>query len=133
MAFWEMLQSIMGYGYPPCGQTDGWMEGQTLVKTLPSLVLRTRAVIIQLQTKSNTVQYNAGEHSCLNNDLLTSRFVGTQCQHSIFIPLPDKALVFHRRHKGQWKAMQYYAKDCSLFNLPGDGTVTTFDGAACLE
>ena len=23
---------------PPCGQTDGWMEGQTLVKTLPSLV-----------------------------------------------------------------------------------------------
>ena len=30
---------------PPCGQTDGWMEGQTLVKTLPSLVLRTRAVI----------------------------------------------------------------------------------------
>ena len=30
---------------PPCGQTDGRMEGQTLVKTLPSLVLRTRAVI----------------------------------------------------------------------------------------
>ena len=30
---------------PPCGQTDGWMEGQTRVKTLPSLVLRTRAVI----------------------------------------------------------------------------------------
>ena len=29
---------------PPCGQTDGWMEGQTLIKTLPSLVLRTRAV-----------------------------------------------------------------------------------------
>ena len=27
-----MLQSIMGYGYPPCGQT----EGQTRVKTLPS-------------------------------------------------------------------------------------------------
>ena len=22
MAFWEMLQGIMGYGYPPCGQTD---------------------------------------------------------------------------------------------------------------
>ena len=33
-------------GTPPCGQTDGWMEGQTLVKTLPSLVLRTRAVKI---------------------------------------------------------------------------------------
>ena len=29
---------------PPCGQTDGWMEGQTRVKTIPSLVLRTRAV-----------------------------------------------------------------------------------------
>ena len=43
MAFWEMLQSIMGYGYPPCGQT----EGQTRVKTLPSLVLRTRAVKIK--------------------------------------------------------------------------------------
>ena len=41
MAFWEMLQSIMGHGYPPtCGQTDwwmdGWMDGQTRVKTLPS-------------------------------------------------------------------------------------------------
>ena len=32
---------------PPCGQTDRWMEGQTLVKTLPSLVLRTRAVITE--------------------------------------------------------------------------------------
>ena len=29
--------------------------------------------------------------------------------------------------------MQYYAKDCSLFNLPGDGIVATFDAAACLE
>ena len=29
-ALWDM-------GTPPCGQTDGWMEGQTLVKTLPSL------------------------------------------------------------------------------------------------
>ena len=38
MAFWEMLQSIMGYGYPlPVDrQIDGWMEGQTRVKTLPS-------------------------------------------------------------------------------------------------
>ena len=37
MAFWEMLQSIMGYGYPPVDrQIDGWMEGQTHVKTLPS-------------------------------------------------------------------------------------------------
>ena len=47
-----LLHGILGnvakhYGIwvPPCGQTDGWMEGQTLVKTLPSLVLRTRAVI----------------------------------------------------------------------------------------
>ena len=34
MAFWEMLQSIMGYGYPP--PVDRQMEGQTRVKTLPS-------------------------------------------------------------------------------------------------
>ena len=45
MAFWEMLQSIMGYGYPPLW-TDRLMDGQTRVKTLPSLVLRTRAVNI---------------------------------------------------------------------------------------
>ena len=32
MEFWVMLQSIMGYGYPPRGQT----ERQTRVKTLPS-------------------------------------------------------------------------------------------------
>ena len=37
MAFWEMLQSIMGYGYPPPPLwTDRLMEGQTRVKTLPS-------------------------------------------------------------------------------------------------
>ena len=37
MAFWEMLQSIMGYGYPPPvdRQIDGWIKGQTRVKTLP--------------------------------------------------------------------------------------------------
>ena len=28
MAFWEMLQSIMGYGYPPLW-TDRWMDGRT--------------------------------------------------------------------------------------------------------
>ena len=43
MAFWEMLQSIMGYGYPRLW-TDRLMDGQTHVKTLPSLILRTRAV-----------------------------------------------------------------------------------------
>ena len=41
MAFWEMLQGIMGYGYPPPPprvdrQIDGCMEGQTRVKILPS-------------------------------------------------------------------------------------------------
>ena len=37
MAFWEMLQSIMGYGYhPPPPPVDRQMEGQTHVKTLPS-------------------------------------------------------------------------------------------------
>ena len=49
MAFWEMLQSIMGYGYPPLW-TDRLMDGQTRVKTLPSLVLRTRAVISRPET-----------------------------------------------------------------------------------
>ena len=34
MAFWEMLQSIMGYGYPP--PVDRQIDGQTRVKTLPS-------------------------------------------------------------------------------------------------
>ena len=33
MAFWEMLQSIMGYRYPPPPpvdrQIDGWMDGRT--------------------------------------------------------------------------------------------------------
>ena len=43
MAFWEMLQSIMGYGYPPLW-TDRIMDGQTRVKTLPSPILRMRAV-----------------------------------------------------------------------------------------
>ena len=41
MAFWEMLQSIMGYGYPPCGQTDRHVSKHNL-----PVVLRTRAVII---------------------------------------------------------------------------------------
>ena len=26
----------LGYPPPQCGQTDGWMDGQTRVKTLPS-------------------------------------------------------------------------------------------------
>ena len=44
MAFWEMLQSIMGYGCPPCGQTDGWKDRRVSKHYLP-VVLRTRAVI----------------------------------------------------------------------------------------
>ena len=36
MAFWEMLQSIMGYGNPPPMWTDRIMDGRTRVKTLPS-------------------------------------------------------------------------------------------------
>ena len=45
MAFWEMLQSIMGYGYPPCGQTDSWKDRRMSKHYLP-VVLRTRAVKI---------------------------------------------------------------------------------------
>ena len=40
-ALWDM-----GTPPPVDRQIDGWMEGQTRVKTLPSVVLRTRAVII---------------------------------------------------------------------------------------
>ena len=45
MAFWEMLQSIMGYGYPPPvdRQMDGWKD-RRLSKHY--LLLRTRAVIM---------------------------------------------------------------------------------------
>ena len=46
---------------PPCGQTDGWMEGQTRVKTLPSLVLRTRAVMISnLNGRNSETLVNVG-------------------------------------------------------------------------
>ena len=37
MAFWEMLQSIMGYGYPPCGQTNTCENS-----TFPSYYVRGR-------------------------------------------------------------------------------------------
>ena len=43
MAFWVMLQSIMGYGYPPCRQTDRHVSKHYL-----PIVLRTRAVNIYL-------------------------------------------------------------------------------------
>ena len=36
MAFWVMLQSIMGYGHPPPPPVNRQMGGQTRVKTLPS-------------------------------------------------------------------------------------------------
>ena len=42
MAFWEMLQSIMGYGYPPCGQTDWWMDRRVSKHYLPSYYVRGR-------------------------------------------------------------------------------------------
>ena len=42
MAFWEMLQSIMGYGYPPLW-TDRWKDRRVSKHYLP-VVLRTRAV-----------------------------------------------------------------------------------------
>ena len=42
MAFWEMLQSIMGYGYPPPG-----VDRQTKWNYYLPVVLRTRAVITE--------------------------------------------------------------------------------------
>ena len=45
MEFWVMLQSIMGYGYPPVDrQIDGWKDRRVSKHYLP-VVLRTRAVI----------------------------------------------------------------------------------------
>ena len=42
MAFWVMLQSIMGYGYPPrYGQTDGWTDTCQNI-TFPSYYVRGR-------------------------------------------------------------------------------------------
>ena len=41
MAFWVMLQSIMGYGYPPCGQTDGRTDACQNI-TFPSYYVRER-------------------------------------------------------------------------------------------
>ena len=49
MAFWEMLQSIMGYGYPPLW-TDRWKDRRMSKHYLP-IVLRTRAVINLIQNK----------------------------------------------------------------------------------
>ena len=47
MEFWVMLQSIMGYGYPPVDrQIDGWMDRHVSKHYLP-VVLRTWAVIIR--------------------------------------------------------------------------------------
>ena len=45
MAFWEMLQSIMGYGYPPPLWTDRWKDRRVSKHYLP-VVLRTWAVTI---------------------------------------------------------------------------------------
>ena len=46
MAFWVMLQSIMGYGYPPLW-TDRWKDRHVSKHYLP-VVLRTRAVNMDL-------------------------------------------------------------------------------------
>ena len=43
MAFWEMLQSIMGYGYPPPPWKDRWKDRRVSKHYLP-VALRTRAV-----------------------------------------------------------------------------------------
>ena len=50
MAFWEMLQSIMGYGYPPSPGVDKLTKWNYY---LP-VVLRTRAVITGESTKIST-------------------------------------------------------------------------------
>ena len=71
----KCLQSIMGYGYPPLW-TDRLMDGQTRVKTLPSLVLRTRAVttstyltllLIQRTFKTYSMEPSSSQNQCRNS------------------------------------------------------------------
>ena len=52
MAFWEMLQSIMGYGYPPPvdRQIDGWKDRCVSKHYLP-VVLRTRVVMNETESR----------------------------------------------------------------------------------
>ena len=57
MTFWEMLQSIMGYGYPP------GVDKLTKWNYYPPVVLRTRAVI--------TLVFGYSEHLALTNTLST--------------------------------------------------------------
>ena len=57
-------KALWDTGTPPRGQT----EGQTRVKTLPSLVLRTRAVMNGIQNKSYQV-------SCWTHEHMTYEFV----------------------------------------------------------
>ena len=69
----------MGYGHPPCGQTDGWMDRQVSKHYLP-VVLRTRAVIIrckkknqfELESMSGNVNYSP---KCKQWDHLTFAFL----------------------------------------------------------
>ena len=64
---------VPGPPLPPRGQTDGWMEGQTLVKTLPSLVLRTRAVNIYVFCSSFVMRF------------VTSAIQTSHMTHQVFI------------------------------------------------
>ena len=75
-ALWDM-------GTPPCGQTDGWMEGQTLVKTLPSLVLRTRAVTRYQQIEFNTEKITHSHSKQI--DTITQFSLGGQ---DMYVDLP---------------------------------------------
>ena len=55
MAFWKCCKALWDMGTPPLW-TDRLMDGQTRVKTLPSLVLRTRAVI-RLSCKAGSEEF----------------------------------------------------------------------------
>ena len=51
-------------GYPPrCGQTDGWMDGQTRVKTLPSR--RTTYAVGNNKEKENNIRQNSVPTVCV--------------------------------------------------------------------
>ena len=77
MAFWEMLQSIMGYGYPPVDrQIDGWKDRCMLKHYLP-IVLRTRVVITALWLGQMSSSLERGDQKSYRNGTFTLHGIRT--------------------------------------------------------
>ena len=54
---------------PPCGQTESWMDGQTRVKTLPSPILRMRAVITSLRVHLPQINHRVTQLMLSSNNI----------------------------------------------------------------